>query len=257
MTSRAAYFRDYYMLTRAIAGREPTRDPAPIREHLTRLRAAGMTVRQIADAAGVHPKTVEHILRRSKRVNAPTARALLSVQPAPTPVGIVRRMRALAALGWTAVEIADLGDLTLAQVKHYRAGRLTYTCPEVAQAVVQVFDRLAMTTPPPTPAHLRTRTMAAARGWAPPLAWDDIDDPDETPNLGAARDDDIDPVAVELAIDGADVRLTRAERAEVARRMAEQGASDRQIAAILGVSASGVQRLRARHGIPARQETAA
>lgn len=217
---------------------------------------------ELSRASGVFPNMLSRYHSRGPDtiVLKSTRDRILAARPQSSPVGLQRRVRALAAIGYSATDIsrrAGYSHPDALMTLRRGPGVPAFIRADNAAAICRVYDELSMTPAPAGRTATRQIREARAKGWAPPLAWDDIDDPDETPNLGAARDDDIDPVAVEFAIDGADVRLTRAERVEVARRMAEQGASDRQIAAVLGVSASGVQRLRARHGIPARQETAA
>jgi IS30 family transposase len=59
-------------------------DPARVRRHIERLRRNGWTMRQIAEAAGVHPTTVDRIaygyLKRCSRI---TARLVLAVDGPP------------------------------------------------------------------------------------------------------------------------------------------------------------------------------
>lgn len=91
--------------------------------------------------------------------------------------GTQRRIRALQALGWR------LGDLD-AELGH--PARSSYTMNllkqervhiDTAEAVAAMYERLSMTFGP----SASLRVKAANWGFPPPLAWDDIDDPDETP----------------------------------------------------------------------------
>jgi len=98
--------------------------------------------------------------------------------------GTLRRMRALACLGWsfqTTSERAGIGrgrDI---------AARSTVTRAS-ADAITAVYDEL-WSTPAPTATReeriiaAKTRARALREGWAPPLAWDDdeIDKPDARP----------------------------------------------------------------------------
>ncbi len=62
------------------------------------------------------------------------------------------------------------------------------------------------------------RNKARAAGWLPPLAWLDIDNPAETPDLSAI-DDEVDEVVVDRLLGGDwSLRATRAERWEVIER---------------------------------------
>ena len=54
----------------------------------------------------------------------------------------------------------------------YYANRVTR---ETARRMAAVYDRYAMTVPPASGAVTQTRDRAAAKGWPPPLAWDDED----------------------------------------------------------------------------------
>jgi hypothetical protein len=77
-----------------------------------------------------------------------------------------------------------------------------------------------------------------------PAAWDDIDDPDETPNLGG-HGDFLDDVAIERACAGDPVGLTSAERAEAVARLTAAGVSANEIARRLRVTGRTVTRRRA------------
>jgi hypothetical protein len=92
--------------------------------------------------------------------------------------GTQRRIEALLALGWTCKDIGgwcDRGDEWARMVS--RSARVTTT---TALVVAQAFDRWCMTIPTGL-YHERNRRHAARKGYAPPLAWDDIDNPDEKP----------------------------------------------------------------------------
>jgi transcriptional regulator with XRE-family HTH domain len=101
------------------------------------------------------------------------------------PTGTRRRIEALNALGWTAKDVADRIGTTKQAVSEMRRGtRSKRTTPAVAARVAAVYDELSMTRPDGWVAD-RTRRTAAARGYAPPLAWDDdeIDDPHALPHM--------------------------------------------------------------------------
>ena len=94
---------------------------------------------------------------------------------------------------------------------------------------------------------------AAAQGWLPPLAWDDIDS-DPTPPAaiaGASQRSDMDEIAVERALAGDHITyddLTTVEQQEVIRRLTARGSSIRDIAAQLGTTKRTVSRRRASFG---------
>lgn len=100
--------------------------------------------------------------------------------------GTVRRLRALAAMGWPAHAIGGDMGVTEDQVVLWRKGRHRKILASSAARVIDVYDRLSMT---PGPSSW-TRSYARNRGWAPPLAWDDetIDDPTIAPHVGGHED---------------------------------------------------------------------
>ena len=98
-----------------------------------------------------------------------------------------RRIQALLALGWSAREIAEAGglpdgrDVTRILNGRTRADEPKWVERKTFTAICRAYDRLAMTIPPPKHARDRDRRRALAKGFAPPLAWDDIDNPYDHP----------------------------------------------------------------------------
>lgn len=117
------------------------------------------------------------------------ARSLMQVDS----LGTTRRLRALYALGWTSTEISARLDVSAARVSHLIAGRQSKVHHTTAARVDALYNALSMTVPQDAEhltahqvrVHDRQRRQSAAKGWAPPLAWDDIDDPDEAPTAWA------------------------------------------------------------------------
>lgn len=147
--------------------------------------------------------------------------------------GTQRRLRALQAMGWTLSEIAQqLGEQRTCVEKWCNEDR-TYVYSATAHRVEQVYDRLCMTVPS-GPWAARNRRMAARKGYAPPLAWDDIDDPAEIPS-GVTEPVAIDEVVVERILAGdVTVRATLAERRQVCRRWHASGRSLAELARLTG-----------------------
>lgn len=92
-------------------------------------------------------------------------------------LGSQRRLRALAAIGYPARMLDDLNGGPsgwTSQIMLRKWVRAT-----TRDQVTALYDRLGMT---PGPSRL-SAMRAAAKGWPPPLAWDDetIDDPAATP----------------------------------------------------------------------------
>lgn len=166
-------------------------DATPARQHIAALRNAGVGRREIARRAGVALTVINRLagMDRSQpahRVRPETLAAILAVTPdhrAPGAVipatGTRRRLQALIAIGWTQAELAHRTAATPSTVN----ALINERWPNVQHAthlrVCRVFDDLSGTPGP----SARSRLMAARRGWAPPLAWDDdtIDDPTAIP----------------------------------------------------------------------------
>ncbi len=104
-------------------------------------------------------------------------------------LGAHRRIRALQCLGWSASMIAERAGKSESWVGAIlRAKRIT---PATHATVDEIFRALQFTIPQARTknakaAVTKTRRYAASAGWAPPLAYDDIDDPTETPKGLAA-----------------------------------------------------------------------
>lgn len=159
------------------------------------------------------------------------------------PIGTVRRLRALLALGHRYADIAAVTGHQPAFLGAVAAGRRRRANVDTADLVRAAYDQLSMSVGPSE----RTRTYARNRGWAPPLAWDDqaIDDPAARPNRGRGhRLPILDEIAVHRAMHGDDVHLLPPERAEVVRRLTAAGLSSAEIAARLRTTQRSVVRHR-------------
>jgi plasmid maintenance system antidote protein VapI len=94
--------------------------------------------------------------------------------------GTVRRMRALAAIGWSPTALAPHLNTTPVRVQGIRGGYRPTVTRETADRVAAVYNQLSGTPGP----SASTRGWATRYGWPPPLLWDglDIDDPDTQPH---------------------------------------------------------------------------
>lgn len=103
------------------------------------------------------------------------------------------------------------------------------------------------------------KDYAQARGWVPPLAWDDIDTDDQPPTSDPIGSDFVDEQIVHLAIAGQRPRMNHLERCEVVRRLHRERWGDRRIAAVTGMASETVLRIRQELGLPGidREEQAA
>lgn len=176
-------------------------------------------------------------------------------RPRLIPVqGTARRLRALACIGWPASALAERTGMSWQQIQHLQAERCPRITPAKAARVATMYEALSMT---PGPSK-RSRTSAAARGWVPPLAWDDalIDDPTASPagagpDRKSVRDEHLDEVAVHRAAAGdRTVTLTHTERAAAVEILSRKGMSDAEVADRLGMNRRSVTRVRAERGIP-------
>lgn len=99
-------------------------------------------------------------------------------------LGAHRRIQALRRMGWSASAIAVHAGRSESWVGAIlRERKITRASYELIE---RIFNQLHMKSPQPTTrtersAIERTRGHAAREGWAPPLAWDNIDDPSERP----------------------------------------------------------------------------
>lgn len=148
--------------------------------------------------------------------------------------GTRRRIEALNWLGWSRATIAaEMGMHPTNMTRLLRVDTMTVA---LADRFREVFERLCMTLPTGNQqAITNVRNRARRHGYLPPLAWDDIDDPNENPRgLRVETKADIDPVVVERILAGRVVPTTRAEREEVVRRWQGQGKPLKQLGEITG-----------------------
>lgn len=173
-------------------GRTVMVDAEPIKQHLHKLRAAGVGKRTIASQAGVSQTVVDRLLglnsdRPAERIRPETASRLLGVSTTQLAngayidaIGTTRRLQALVAIGHSQTSLAERVGWTLANLNVLVLGRRDSVTVATAQLIAQLYDELSMT--PGT--NARARSLAQGRNWAPPLAWDDdkIDDPGARPH---------------------------------------------------------------------------
>ena len=231
------------------------------RAHVRRLLELGLTKEAIARAAGIAPGHAARIAFDSpadppkRLIDRRVERAVLAVTHMPHPrqavclaIGARRRAEALAALGWSMTwQAQQLGKATANYCGEISKTRVSYP---TWVAVRDLYDQHCMTLGPST----KAASIAKARGWVPPLAWDDdaIDDPAAQPATEAGPSDDVDELAIERALAGANVTLTDAERLIVVTRLVADGLSDAAIAKRLHVTDRTVLRWRQAHGLESR-----
>ncbi len=160
--------------------------------------------------------------------------------------GFLRRVEALAWMGWSASQVekeAGLGRQTVDTVKRRPSGLVHRA---TADAVAGVYDRLAAQ----DGGNQHAARCARRKGWPPPLAWDDdtIDDPAASPahtaHVNRLKDTYVDETAVDVWMNGDEtIPLTRAERLEVFRHLINAGVAKSAAAARLSVSWQDADRM--------------
>lgn len=203
-----------------------------------------------AAGASQHQRDAENLCdpcRKAANRNRKRYRYLAAVGKNATidAAGLRRRVRALQALGWTLPQIAGAADLSFSTLLKplYRSA----TCrTQTARAVARAYDRLCMTLPPERTAAERrnaayARNLARKHGWAPPLAYDDIDDPDERPRgvrgKWAADYDSrelVDDATVTRILAGERLPANELERVEALSRWLSAGNSERSLCQVQG-----------------------
>ena len=233
---RAARYRK-----RQRAGLVRILDGDETRAHIAALLAAGSTLGGIGDQSGVSRSLIRRV-EQGGRVTRATHAAIMAVA-APARVsalGARRRLQALACAGWSVGAITEHVGCSRDWLSRVRAGSpgAARCTAGFAEAVATTFSALVMT---PGPSR-RTAAHARREGWAPALAWDDIDH-DEAPSPWARRSKNprllADPMAVEDVV-----------------HFAALGLSDPEIAVRVGLSARTVLRIRQREGIPSLRRSA-
>lgn len=185
-------------------------DAAPVREHIRYLMENGISVKRTAELTGLSTSTVGAIIwGRSERGHDPyprvgkeTAEKILAVKPtlknmAPghvvDGVGTSRRLQALVAIGWSQARLGARLGIRPGNMTRIMTGQPITAVN--ATAARQLFDELWDQPQEGTDQRSRisanrARNYAKARGWLPPLAWDEdtIDNPTFTPDLESRHD---------------------------------------------------------------------
>lgn len=125
-------------------------------------------------------------------------------------LGTLRRIQALHAIGHTGPEIAAAAGLSIGTLRSIQHHASTTVHRGTAEAVTATYDRMSMTRPNGRYSE-RARRAAERKGWPPPLAWDNPDDPDEQPtdwqwrersHHDSSRATDLDPSTVARILGG-------------------------------------------------------
>ena len=152
----------------------------------------GFGIPALADTLGIHERYLGDVLRgRMTQVRGTTAHRLQSITRSMVlekandsfyvpAIGSRRRVEALMCLGWSQAQIDETAEALHGVRLHVNA---LYRSKSVRanrhRRMAEVYEQLALR--PGPSAQVKNRSLA--RGYAPPLAWDDIDDPNEEPKV--------------------------------------------------------------------------
>lgn len=160
-------------------------------------------------------------------------------EPATVPaIGARRRLQALLVLGYSYKDLPQrLGVSRRAVCDWIRGkggGRISRRSHE---RIDRLYRELCMT--PNPDADVRTINAARRNGYAPPLAWDNIDDPDEQPTYDADPADGLDEIAIWRRLNGdKTVKLSRPEQDEAWRQWEASGKGYDSFEKRTGISAN-------------------
>lgn len=195
---------------------QPWADAEPVRVHIRHLQSCSMGLRTIAAAANVDRKRLQGVLNGrpdrgtgpQEKVRPALAAAVLAVEPtlenlAPatliSPLGTLRRVHALVAVGWPQRHLA--AHLGMRPTNFGAMLACDHVLVRRALEVRAMYEALWRADPAEHGATKggieRAKRYAAERRWAPVGAWDDeaIDDPagfpDWTGHCGSHRGYDI------------------------------------------------------------------
>lgn len=154
--------------------------------HVQELQASGMSQALIARHANVSQTTISYLLNgKIQSCMRAKALAILAVRPGQfddlserPAIGASRRTRALYAIGHGRDSISATCGLSVCTIGQIANSRYTLIDGRVDAAVRLAYRLLADSQGP----SLKARRRAESQGWAPPGAWDDIDDPAAMPD---------------------------------------------------------------------------
>lgn len=188
-----AYNTAYYETYRDYLGYQPLVDSTPVLERLDELARLHISPSAIAQTVGVDDSAIRYLYdNRPTVVQQATYDRLADLQARNiiTALGLSRRVRALTAIGWPVSHLVRETGLDKEPLRRLRDGDKGYVQAHVKAAVLDAYDRLHMAGPvitdtPTKRAVTRALNTAKANRWAPPLAWEHIDDPLEVPAVAA------------------------------------------------------------------------
>ncbi|MET9957425.1 hypothetical protein ABZ135_38530 [Streptomyces sp. NPDC006339] len=217
---------------------QPLVDAEPARQHLLALNGAGFSYKVIAAHLGKVPSVVTGIVYqlsptrgRKKRIRPEFAEAILAVTPevlSPVflpAVGTIRRLQALAAVGWPLLRLGPYIGVNPRSVSYILQQETVHR--DTAKAVADCYQQLRTENPADhgiTPgASTKAMRLAERRGWPDPVWWED---------MGHIDDPAFDPAAAERPLNFHEQARLRAEEI---LHLASYGAGPDEIAERLGL----------------------
>lgn len=175
-------------------------DAQPVKDRIAGWRKRGYSLQEIATACDMSLTSIRNIETRRAHVMSTTAERVMStdVRKVPvrlnarqgrpvSPTGTIRRLQALAALGYSQIELAALlkergASISRRWVSDIISGRTEYVLRAKHDALVRLYAELEFTPSTAEYAWL-CRKHAVGMRYATPAAWDglDMDDPEVKP----------------------------------------------------------------------------
>jgi hypothetical protein len=204
-------------------------------EAWTFLAKTKVSRRVMGDAVGKNACFVTKMIRRgpSARVWVTSRDGVLAAKARGTlvsPIGLQRRVRALSALGWSMKVVSEIAGVSEESLYKIRSKEnLRFVREDIRPGVVAAYERLSMKIPVRSRSVWTTQSKALRRGYHPPMAWDNIDDPAERPRGVSKHSKEkhgLDEVAIRRRMAGdLTVKTHGEENREVVRRLLAEGKS--------------------------------
>ncbi|MEU1433985.1 hypothetical protein ABZ438_07790 [Streptomyces sp. NPDC005786] len=169
---------------------QPLLDAEPVRRHLLRLHAEGITIYRVAALTGLTYKAVRGFTQhdygnaapRRYRVTREVAAKILAINTEDHtpglvhPIGSERRFQALVTIGWPTIHVARRAGIHPSnRTSIFQASRMKAT---TAQRIAATYDEMRHQRPArhgvSATSIKRAKQQAADRRWPPPKYWDEV-----------------------------------------------------------------------------------
>ncbi|BAD58890.1 hypothetical protein [Nocardia farcinica] len=252
------YKRRKVRLLREAKGIPSLVDIEPLRDHLRWLSSLGFSDDALGRGCGLSHNAIRRIRLDDvgqRHVQITRAARIRTLTHVPVPaqadtwvpaLGAIRRIHALQAIGYTTRDLADY--LNTPQQGVSQITKRTRIYGSTWLRVRDVYDELSGTPGPSRTGEKKARD----RGFAPPIAWEDvdIDHPDSAPIVDTAAPSIavVDDVFVARILAGEHRGpIPAAERAAVLDHAVAHGWIARQLANALGINRGAADRALVRH----------